>query len=350
MSELFEEIYQSLNNGGELALATIISHRGSTPRTSGSNMLVYPDGRISGTIGGGIVEGDVIKSALGLFATQDAVISSYSFSQTNSSDMDLVCGGEMQVLIEHFAADRRNHEMFGLICNEIHNGRSFLWVGKVTSNGRQYQVERAVQTVDNRWLGPLQKENSLQEKLNSGSPGPGKTALVSVEKHQYVVSALQPPDTVYIIGGGHVSKEIAQLTRQVGFRTMVFDDRENFANPERFHGVDGVHICKDYADVFGGFSVTPSSCIVIVTRGHRFDKEVLAQSLRTEAGYIGMIGSRKKRASIYRDLLNDGFEQDELDRVHCPIGLSIDAETPAEIGVSIVAELIKHRANRKNHG
>jgi xanthine dehydrogenase accessory factor len=147
-----------------------------------------------------------------------------------------------------------------------------------------------------------------------------------------------------------VSKEIARLTKQVGFRTLVFDDRADFASTERFPGADGIFVCSDFASVFDGLSVTPGSYIVIVTRGHRFDKEALAQALRTEAGYIGMIGSRKKRQSVYQELINEGFQQNELDQVHCPIGLSIDAETPAEIGVSIVAELIQHRANRKSNG
>jgi xanthine dehydrogenase accessory factor len=145
-----------------------------------------------------------------------------------------------------------------------------------------------------------------------------------------------------------VSKEIALLTKQVGFRTLVFDDRKEFANPARFPGADGIFICKGFDSVFDDYRVVPESYIIIVTRGHRFDQEILAQALKTEAGYIGMIGSRRKKESVYQALLKEGFSQSDLDQVHCPIGLSIDAETPAEIGVSVVAQLIQHRAGRRN--
>ena len=135
----------------------------------------------------------------------------------------------------------------------------------------------------------------------------------------------------------------------MGFRIIVFDDRAEFANANRFPDADEIRICRGFAEVFNGFNTTPDDFIVIVTRGHRFDKEVLAQALQTEAGYIGMIGSRRKRDTIYNELIDQGVHQSALEQVFCPIGLAIDAETPAEIGVSIVAQLIQHRAKRKNH-
>lgn len=349
MSELFQEIHQSLVNGNELVLATVVGHRGSTPRTSGSSMIVYSDGSISGTIGGGKVEGDVIQSAINLFGSSGAVISSYNLNRTGKvDDMDLVCGGEMKILIEHLSAHEENIEMFRLMCEEMQMARPFFWVGKVVENGRLKRVERAVQTENNRWYGYLSKELELQAILDGINIYRDKTALFGNSKCQYLVAPVMPPDTVYLMGAGHVSKEIALLTKQVGFRNLVFDDREEFANQERFPDVDGIFVCKDFDRVFEEYSVTPGSYIIIVTRGHRSDKEVLAQALRSEAGYIGMIGSRRKRESVYQTLLDEGFSQSNLEQVHCPIGLSIDAETPAEIGVSVVAQLIQHRANRRN--
>jgi len=348
MSELFHEIFQSLVRGNELVLATVIGDTGSTPRTSGSDMVVYSDGTISGTIGGGIVEGDVIQSALKLFGSKGAIISSYNLNRTGKADdMDLVCGGQMKILIEYLAAHEENVEMFRLMCEEMKMSRPFFWVGKVVENGGQQKVERAVQTSDNKWSGSLSKEIGLQTILGGINIQSDKTALFKTDKQQYVVAPIMPPDTVYLMGAGHVSKEIALLAKQVGFRTLVFDDREEFANRARFPDADGVFVCKGFDSVFEEYSVSPGSYIIIVTRGHHFDKEVLAQALRTDAGYIGMIGSRRKKDSVYQALLNEGFSQSDLDQVHCPIGLSIDAETPAEIGVSVIAQLIQHRANQK---
>ena len=349
MSELFHEIFQSLAKGTELVLATVVGDSGSTPRTSGSDMVVYRDGTISGTIGGGIVEGDVIKSARDLFASGGAIISSYDLTRTGrADDMDLVCGGRMKILIEHLAAHKENIELFRNMSDEMKQSRPFFWVGKVIKNGKSNLVERAVQTVDDRWIGTLEKELELQAILGGFKNHKGKTTLLENDKHQYVVAPVMPPETVYLMGAGHVSKEIAVLTKQVGFRTLVFDDREEFANSGRFPDADGVYVCKSFDRLFDEFSITPGGYIIIVTRGHRSDKEVLAQALTSKAAYIGMIGSSRKRESVYQTLLNEGFSQSDLDQVLCPIGLDIDAETPAEIGVSVIAQLIQHRANRRN--
>ncbi|MHB8811092.1 MAG: XdhC family protein, partial [Desulfobulbaceae bacterium] len=192
------------------------------------------------------------------------------------------------------------------------------------------------------------KEIELQAILGGLNIRSEKTSLFETNARQYVVAPIRPPDTVYLMGAGHVAKEVAHLAKKVGFRTLVFDDRAEFANPARFPDADGVFVCKSFANVFAEYSVAPGSYIIIVTRGHRFDKEILAQALRADAGYIGMIGSRRKRESVYQALRQEGFSQRDLARVHCPIGLEIDAETPAEIGVSVIAQLIQHRADRRD--
>ena len=159
-----------------------------------------------------------------------------------------------------------------------------------------------------------------------------------------------PSKTIYLVGAGHVSREIARISNHIDFQTIVIDDRIEFANQQRFPDADEIIVCPGYSGVFGEAPIDRDSFIIIVTRGHHFDKEVLAQALKTPAGYIGMIGSRKKRDTIYQALLTEGFKSHDLARVQCPIGLAIDAETPSEIAVSIVAQLIQHRALRRSNG
>jgi len=130
----------------------------------------------------------------------------------------------------------------------------------------------------------------------------------------------------------------------VEFRTVVLDDRAEFANRKRFAETDEVIVLENFDNAFGGVVIDPDAYIVIVTRGHSHDKTVLAQALKTDAGYIGMIGSRTKRDTIYRALKQEGFTQTDIDRVHSPIGMDIGAETPEEIAISIVAELVRVRA------
>jgi xanthine dehydrogenase accessory factor len=155
------------------------------------------------------------------------------------------------------------------------------------------------------------------------------------------------PKTLVVFGAGHVSMPTVELAAGVGFRVVVVDDRSEFANRERFAAAADILVPKDFSSAVSMLSIDNDTFVVIVTRGHSFDKEVLAGTLRTDAGYIGMIGSRRKRNAIYAALKKEGFTDTDLARVHCPIGLSIGAESPEEIAVSIVAELIQHRAALK---
>jgi xanthine dehydrogenase accessory factor len=169
---------------------------------------------------------------------------------------------------------------------------------------------------------------------------------VTVEDKRFFVEPTVLPGTVYLFGAGHVSRPVAELASLVDFQTVVIDDRDEFANAERFPRADRVIVAPSSHQSFEGLEIDRDSYLVIVTRGHLHDKTVLEQALKTDAGYIGMIGSRRKRDLIYQELLTKGFSQKDLGRVHAPIGLAIGAETPEEIAVSIVAELIQVRAGR----
>lgn len=150
--------------------------------------------------------------------------------------------------------------------------------------------------------------------------------------------------TVLIFGGGHVGQALEPILRYVGFSTTVADDREEYANMNRFPDANCIKVLRSFDDAFEGLETDENSYIVIVTRGHSFDYTVLRQSLKKKTAYIGMIGSKSKVADTFKKLREDGFSQEELDRVYSPIGLSICAETPEEIAVSVAAEMIKVRA------
>jgi xanthine dehydrogenase accessory factor len=198
-----------------------------------------------------------------------------------------------------------------------------------------------------------------RDKLDLGSfPGPeswiplltGESArkkspvVAGVEGKRFFVEPSFLPGTVYLFGAGHVSRPVAELAAMVDFRTVVLDDRADFANKERFPKADQIIVVPSYDNLFDGLEIERDSYLVIVTRGHLHDKTVLEQSLRMKAGYIGMIGSKRKQHLLYEELLGKGFTEDDLKRVHNPIGLDINAETPEEIAVSIVAQLILVRS------
>ncbi|MGD0917389.1 MAG: XdhC family protein, partial [Thermodesulfobacteriota bacterium] len=177
-----------------------------------------------------------------------------------------------------------------------------------------------------------------------------KVAVLSSEREdstwERVEVLLEPifsEPTVYIFGAGHVSQQLAPLAKGVHFKVVVIDDREIFANRERFPEADDV-IVSEFEKCFDQLNIDDSSYVVIVTRGHLYDGLVLEQAVRTDAHYIGMIGSKKKIRTLYQNLMEKGVSREKLNKVHAPIGLEINSETPEEIAVSIVAELIKVRA------
>ena len=150
----------------------------------------------------------------------------------------------------------------------------------------------------------------------------------------------------YIFGGGHVAYALEPLLRHVDFTTTIIDDREEYSNPERYPKAERTIVCDDFDHCFDELETDDDSYIVIVTRGHRGDLKVLRQALQKANAYIGMIGSKRKNRLLYDELLKEGFTQEQLDYVHAPIGIEIKSETPEEIGISIVAEMIQVRAEK----
>jgi xanthine dehydrogenase accessory factor len=156
------------------------------------------------------------------------------------------------------------------------------------------------------------------------------------------IEPIRPHPTLYIFGAGHISQSISKMAKMIGFVVVVIDDRAEFANHERFPEADDI-LAEDFSKAFARLPVNDSSYIAIVTRGHQFDETVLEWAATTDAFYIGMIGSRKKNEVILEHLYAKGVPKKRLEEIHAPIGLDINAETPEEIAVSIVAEIIQVR-------
>jgi xanthine dehydrogenase accessory factor len=160
------------------------------------------------------------------------------------------------------------------------------------------------------------------------------------------VEPLLPQPVLYVFGGGHISSAVARAASSVGFAIAIADDRERFANAERFPMAGEIY--TTYEDAFEKIKPNASSYLLIVTRGHKDDMRVLAWAVRTDARYIGMIGSKRKVLSVYKALEKEGYSVGEFERVHAPVGLDIGALSPEEIAISITAELIAVRRNAQN--
>lgn len=327
-------------------MATVLSHQGSTPRSAGSRMLVLPGGEIIGTIGGGKVEAEVMQTASELFDSKTSQIRSFDLrTRPDLDDLDVICGGQMTILIEYLDATAENIDVFRKLQTALNQGKKSLMIASLQQTpggvrlGKRYLIKKGGKISDNC---PY-PETDLS-RLTARARGTRIPVVLSAGEQEYLVESYTLNGTVFIFGAGHVGRQVATISKMVGFTTMVLDDRKEFANPDRFPDADQILVLDTFEGALQELSMDTDSYIVILTRGHRHDQKVLSQVLTTGARYIGMIGSRKKRDTIYRNLLDEGFTQKDIDRVHSPIGLSIQAETPEEIGVSIVAELILERA------
>ncbi len=285
---------------------------------------------LAGTVGGGLVEARVMERAAEVLADGKRRVENFDLTGELAAGADMICGGRLRVFLERLTP--RDLPLFRELARALEEGGRRLRLTPL-SDGPSLLLD----------LGAPVADDALASAALA--TGRGITAPVVLE-HEGQGYALEPFATawpLHIFGAGHVSRPTAQVAALCGFAVTVLDDRPEFASPERFPTARPV-VLASFGDCFAGLDCGERACVVIVTRGHVHDATVLAQALRTKAGYIGMIGSRRKRDAVYDRLRGQGFTNEDLARVHCPIGLSIDAETPEEIAVSINAELIAHRA------
>jgi xanthine dehydrogenase accessory factor len=356
MEEIYPKIIESMRKNHVVVLSTIIKLVGSGPRAAGTKVLVLEDGSFAGTIGGGLLEAKVLEGAKTVFARALPQRIHFTLSGKDVADTDMLCGGDAEVFLEPlFPEDAQGVKMFKRVLEIQKRGGSGILVTVLDPDRWvEERIPKAFLEPDGSRTGSLQGMEGVDKTLVAEMPElirGRQPALMTCEGDSGMVELFVEPilsdPVLYVFGAGHVSSQIVPLATHVGFKVVVIDDRPDFANPQKFPEAAEVH-AYPFDTVLQRLTVDESSFLVIVTRGHIHDMTVLAQCLKTDATYIGMIGSQRKIGMIYERLLEQGFTQEDLDRVHAPIGLEIGAETPEEIAVSIVGELIKVRAGVKD--
>ena len=337
-----------LGNNEEIVLATIINQQGSAPRMAGTRMLIAKDHRIFGTIGGGLLEARTMQAAREIHQGSPCRIMTFDLSNEDAAVMEMICGGRVRVLLDRISPTPENKALFLAWREAMIQGKKTLFV-TVAPEGPDLMEPLSHGLVGEKGLieGRLPLSSDMCANITAEVACAEGISVRHLEGMWVVTDSGQLIPTVYIFGAGHVAQPTAKLARLVGFRVEVLDDRAEFANAHNFPDVAKIHVVQNFDRAMEGLPLGVDAYVIIVTRGHLHDKEVLAQALRTPAFYIGMIGSRRKRDTIYQQLLKEGFTEMDLTRVHSPIGLSIGADTPEEIAVSIVAEMIGTRRGKK---
>ncbi len=353
MREIYNKLSELVEKKAMAVLATIITQAGSSPRGPGTKMLMMEDGSFVGTIGGGRLEKEVMDVGKEVFSTLAPVMLCYSMQGEDVDANEMICGGNAEIFIEPVFPESPDHQNIIKEIGELNKRGGSAILATILDPGmwKRGIAPRMLMRPEGKKIGSLSGMDGadaiIQTKMREMiiKRAPQVIALMDSDgnKLDVLIEPLVSEPVLYIFGGGHVSKQIGPIADLVGFKVVVIDDREEFSMAHNFPYAKEVLTCP-FENVMERLPVNESSYLVIVTRGHSHDKTVLAQALKTSAKYIGMIGSRRKVKIIFDTLLKEGFNKEQIDRVYSPIGEEIGAETPEEIAVSIVAQLIKVRA------
>ena len=372
MKTLIPVLLEELRAGRCAALATVLQSKGSAPRGAGACQLLLQEGRSVGTVGGGVLERRALLEMQQLLeqvapthtlpsqmpaecpsgwlsltlSDQDcASIQEYALTQNEVQSLGMVCGGNVVLLYQVITPAML--PFFTALYARLATGGN-LWLARNLSHRGVKRIaltdgQSATLPPEYAFLGQLCLRKPVWFSEHGALPSDNSN------EQSWFVEPIAMQSHAYIFGGGHVAQCVAPLLAQLDFAPVVYDDRPEFANTELFPTSAGV-VCAPFAEASERLAITPDDEIVIMTRGHVNDQDILTQALQTSAWYIGLIGSRSKIAHTKAMILAQGFTEADFARVKTPIGLPIQAETPMEIAVSVAAEMILCRAERAETG
>lgn len=324
METIFEKMAKLLQEGNDLEFVSVCESSGSTPRKAGANMIILKDGTFWGTIGGGSLEFDSINKGMELLGQQKSLIHHYALNNYEAANVGMVCGGNTTlcfVFIDHQNEDVKKALQKYLELKKLHQA-CYLKININNNELTDFIVEDGNLRSCN--FNNIESTCTYEQPINSA----GK---------------------VYIFGGGHISRCLVPLLQSVFFDCVVIESDEDFIKDENYPTLKEKIICP-FECVDKHIQFSECDYVVIVTRGHLHDATVLAQVLKNNLTYIGMIGSKTKIRATYEKLSEEyHYTNDDFEKVHAPIGIKIGGETPEEIAVSITAEMIevRHRKEKR---
>lgn len=345
MNELLEDLRRWRSQGERIALATLVAVRGSAPRLSGARMGLTRSAKMSGSVSAGCVENDVLQHAMQVLDSGQPALVTYRIADEQGFEVGLSCGGSIDVLIEPFD----DGDLWDALCGAIEGREPVAWAIGLAPEalmGRKLLVPGA---------GPAQGgiDHALDLEICAAArrllPAGGARSLSlpwSGGEAAVFVEAFPPPSRLFIVGATHAAVHLCRMAAPLGFRVSVIDPRTAFANRERFP--DAHEVRNDWPDAaLGGGALDAWSYLVTLTHDFKVDIPALACALRSEARYVGALGSRRTHERRKAQLVERGFGEAELARIRAPVGLDLGGRAPEEIALSILAEMLAVRYGRQ---
>ena len=340
MEEVISDIQRWRAQGETIALATVVQTWGSAPRRPGAKMAITANGQLSGSVSGGCVEGAVAEEAFAVLHTGVPKLLHYGIADEMGWEVGLACGGNIQIFVEPL-----DHALFPtiheLISSERAGAVATLIAGPEAWLGRKILVERA----QSGWRGSIDRTVDTDAAIAAQAAirrGNVEKITLGKEGIELLIDVLLPPPTLISVGGVHIAITLATLAKTQGYHTIVIDPRHAFGTTERFPHVD--QLLQSWPEeAFATLQLNQDCAVALLTHDPKIDDPALQHVLRTPAFYIGALGSRKTHDQRMARLRVAGYTQAELDRIHAPIGLQIDAQKPEEIALAIMAEIVKTR-------
>lgn len=353
MKNIYLQITEEDKLKTRLVLATVTRTMGSTPQKPGSSALFSSQGLVSGTVGGGIVEGRVQDKALEAINSKKSGHYTFNLYNDISKIEEAICGGEISVLLD--ADPGSNMPVFHQLRKSIQDRIPGVLLTMVTGTddssvliSRYWFSSSSVPSMQKEYLDRIiPVANEMIAKRNSYDYREIELALNDKPSSVILLEPVFPPEHLVIAGAGHIGRALAHLGSFLGFEVKVIDDRPEYANKDNIPAADHI-IVKEIGKALSELKKTDDTYVIIVTRGHKDDAGALKPCIGSELAYTGMIGSRKKVTAMRENFIEKGFaSREQWDKIHTPIGLDIGSQTVEEIAVSIAAQLIQVRNKRQ---
>lgn len=343
MRDILPDLDHWRTENKSIALATVIQTWGSSPRRAGAKMAITPEGGITGSVSGGCVEGAVFEEGVESLKKNQPKLLHFGVADETAWEVGLACGGSIDIFVKPL-----DTEMFKSLHSVLTDEQPAVLVTVVKGSnellGREMLMREHGTTIGN-----------IHEALNASTLALAQAALIAGESRRAMLNAdvevfaevILPPPTLIAVGGVHITIALMTLAKTLGYRTVVVDPRTAFGNEERFPNVDQL-IPLWPEEAFQQIPITRSTAIAMLTHDPKLDDPALKVALPSPAFYVGALGSTTTQSKRRQRLLDDGITEEQMNRLHGPIGLEIGAGTPEEIAMSIMAEIVAAR-NKADH-